>query len=53
MELKTTLQRQQSLFTKPAKKANSATEASFKVVHISMKRKKPFTDGEGGHDRGG
>jgi len=44
-ELKTTLQRQQSLFTKPAKKANSATEASFKVAQILTKRKKPFTDG--------
>ncbi|KAK0142715.1 General transcription factor II-I repeat domain-containing protein 2A [Merluccius polli] len=44
-ELKTTLQRQQSLFTKPAKKTNSATEASFKVAHILTKRKKPFTDG--------
>ncbi|KAM3599100.1 uncharacterized protein V6R79_022978 [Siganus canaliculatus] len=39
-ELKTTLQRQQDLFTKPTKKVNAATEASFKVAH-----KKPFTDG--------
>ncbi|KAL7381747.1 hypothetical protein ABVT39_010657 [Epinephelus coioides] len=39
------LQRQQDLFTKPTKKANAATEASFKVAHILTKHKKPFTDG--------
>ena len=44
-ELKTMLQRQQDLFTKPTKKANAATEASFKVAHILTKHKKPFTDG--------
>ncbi|CAK6977313.1 uncharacterized protein LOC121909836 isoform X6 [Scomber scombrus] len=44
-ELKSTLQRQQSLFTKPAKKANAATEASFKVGHILTKHHKRFTDG--------
>ena len=44
-ELKTALQRQQSLFTKPTKRANAATEASFKVAHILAKHKKPFTDG--------
>lgn len=44
-ELKTTLQRQQSLFTKPTKKANASTEASFKVAHVLTKHKKPFTNG--------
>ena len=44
-ELKTTLKRQLSLFTKPVKKANAATEASFKMVHILTKHKKPFTNG--------
>uniref|UniRef100_A0AAV2MK93 Uncharacterized protein n=1 Tax=Knipowitschia caucasica TaxID=637954 RepID=A0AAV2MK93_KNICA len=44
-ELKSALQRQQCLFTKPTKKANAATEASFKVAHILAKHKKPFTDG--------
>lgn len=44
-ELKATLQRQQSLFTKPTKKANAATEASFKMAHILTKHKKPLTDG--------
>lgn len=44
-ELSTTLQRQQSLFTRPTKRANSAMEASFKVAHIQKKNKKPFTDG--------
>lgn len=39
------LQRQQDLFTKPTKKVNAATEASFKVAHILTKHKKPFTDG--------
>ena len=40
-ELKATLQRQQSLFTRPTKKASAATEASFKVAHILTKHKKP------------
>lgn len=44
-ELKTTLQRQHSLFIKPTKKANAATEALFKVAHIFTKHNKTFTDG--------
>lgn len=44
-ELKTQLQQQQSLFTRPVQKATACTEASFKAVHILTKRKKAFTDG--------
>lgn len=44
-ELKTLLQRQQSLFTRPVQKANACTEASFKEAHILTKHKKAFTDG--------
>ena len=44
-ELKTMLQRQQSLFIKPIKKANAATEALFKVAHILTKHSKTLTDG--------
>ncbi|CAL9688304.1 unnamed protein product [Knipowitschia caucasica] len=44
-ELKSALQRQQSLFTKTTKKSCAATEASFKVAHLLAKHKKPFTDG--------
>ncbi|KAK7901476.1 hypothetical protein WMY93_018245 [Mugilogobius chulae] len=44
-ELKLALQRQQSLFTKPTKRGNAATEASFKVAHLLTKHKKAFTDG--------
>ncbi|XP_056138883.1 general transcription factor II-I repeat domain-containing protein 2-like [Lampris incognitus] len=45
-ELESTLQRQQSLLTRPTKKkARAATEASFKVAHVLTKHKKPFTDG--------
>lgn len=44
-ERKSSLQRQQALFTKPTKRANAATEASFKVAYILAKHKKPFTDG--------
>uniref|UniRef100_A0A8C5I3V4 SPIN-DOC-like zinc-finger domain-containing protein n=1 Tax=Gouania willdenowi TaxID=441366 RepID=A0A8C5I3V4_GOUWI len=42
-ELKNTLQKQ--LFTKPKKKVNATTEASFKVAHILTKNKNTFTDG--------
>lgn len=44
-QLKVTLQKQQSLFTKPIKRGNSVTEESFKVARILTKHKKPFTDG--------
>lgn len=46
-ELKATLKRQQSLFTKPTK-VNVAIEASSKVAHILTKHNKPFTDGGDG-----
>ena len=44
-EIKSALQRQQSLFTKPSKRVNTATEASFKVAHYLTKNKETFIDG--------
>ena len=44
-QLKATLKKPQCLFIGPSKKANTATEASFKVAHILTKHKKPYTDG--------
>ena len=44
-QLKANLKKQQCLFIGPTKKANAATEASFKVAHILTKHKKPYTDG--------
>ncbi len=44
-QLKTTIQKQQSLFTKPIKRGNAITEASFKVARILTQHKKPFTNG--------
>lgn len=44
-ELKTSLQRQQSLLPKPMKKTKAAKEASFKVVHVLTKHKMPFNIG--------
>lgn len=41
-QLKATLQKQQSLFTKPVKRGNAVTEASFKVARILTKHKKPM-----------
>lgn len=45
-QLKMTLKAQQSLFTKPTKRAKAATEASFSVNYLLTKHKSPFTDGE-------
>ena len=44
-QLKATLKKLKWLFIGPTKKANTATEASFKVAHILTKHKKPYTDG--------
>ncbi len=44
-QLKATIQKQQSLFTKPIKRGNAITEASFKVARILTQHKKPFTNG--------
>ncbi|KAL2097960.1 hypothetical protein ACEWY4_007167 [Coilia grayii] len=45
-ELKAALKAQQSVFTKPTSQNKAATEASFRVSHLLVKHKKPFTDGE-------
>lgn len=37
---------QQSLFTKPTKRAKAATEDSFSLSHLLTKHKKPFTNNE-------
>lgn len=37
---------EQSLLMKPVKKANTPTEALFKVLHILTKHKKPFKKGD-------
>lgn len=44
-ELKAALGKQQSFFTRPAKKSQKATEASFRATHFLIK-KKGFSDGE-------
>ncbi|XP_069077106.1 general transcription factor II-I repeat domain-containing protein 2-like [Pleurodeles waltl] len=44
-DLKAALQAQYSIFAKPTKKANAATEASFKVTHHLIKNKATFSDG--------
>ncbi|XP_078542665.1 general transcription factor II-I repeat domain-containing protein 2-like [Lissotriton helveticus] len=44
-DLKAALQTQHSFITKPTKKANSATEASFVVTHHLVKNKATFSDG--------
>ncbi|KAK3569596.1 hypothetical protein QTP86_002532 [Hemibagrus guttatus] len=45
-ELKAALGKQQSFFTRPAKKSQKATEASFRDTHFLIKKKKAFSDGE-------
>ncbi|KAI7790228.1 hypothetical protein IRJ41_001037 [Triplophysa rosa] len=45
-ELKAALGKQQSFFTRPAKKSQKATEASFRATHFLIKKKKAFSDGE-------
>lgn len=44
-ELKMSLQRRPSFFTKPTRTANAATEASFRVGHNLTEHKKTFSDG--------
>lgn len=44
-QLKATLKKQLCLFTQLTKEANAATDALFKVAHVLIKHKKPFTDG--------
>lgn len=38
------LEKQQSVFTRPMKKSQKATEASFKATHFRIKKKKAFSD---------
>uniref|UniRef100_A0A8C9YYR3 SPIN-DOC-like zinc-finger domain-containing protein n=1 Tax=Sander lucioperca TaxID=283035 RepID=A0A8C9YYR3_SANLU len=45
-ELKAALGKQQSFFTRPVKKSQKATEASFRATHFLIKKKKAFSDGE-------
>ena len=45
-ELKAALGKQQSFFTRPVKKSQKATEASFRAAHFLVKHKKAFSDGE-------
>lgn len=45
-ELKAALGKQQSFFTRTAKKSQKATEASFRATHFLIKKKKAFSDGE-------
>ncbi|CAL9703596.1 unnamed protein product [Knipowitschia caucasica] len=45
-ELKAALTKQQSFFTRPLKKAQKATEASFRATHYLIKNKKTFSDGQ-------
>ena len=45
-ELKSGLQTQQCVLSKPTTLNKAATEASFRVSHLLAKHKKPFTDGE-------
>lgn len=40
------LKKQQSVFTRPAKKSEKVTEASFKATHFLIKKKKPFSNGK-------
>ena len=44
--LKASLDKQRTFFTKPMKKSQNATEASFRAVHFLIKNKKTFSDGE-------
>ncbi|XP_067888742.1 general transcription factor II-I repeat domain-containing protein 2B-like [Heterodontus francisci] len=44
-KLKVALQRPQSFLTKPVKKANMATEASFEIVHFLTKNMAAFSGG--------
>ena len=45
-ELKSQLSGQQSFFTQVTSKAKAVTEASFRVSHFIVKKKKSFQDGE-------
>ena len=44
--LKASLDKQRTFFTKPMKKSQNATEASFRAAHFLIKNKKTFSDGE-------
>jgi len=45
-ELKAPLGKQQSFFTRPVKKSQKTTEASFRAANFLIKNKKAFSDGE-------
>ena len=44
--LKASLDKQRTFFTKPMKKSQNATEASFRAAHFLIKNKKTFSDGK-------
>ena len=44
--LKASLDKQRTFFTKPMKKSQNATKASFRAAHFLIKNKKTFSDGE-------
>ena len=44
--LRASLDKQRTFFTKPMKKSQNATEASFRAAHFLIKNKKTFSDGE-------
>ena len=44
--LKASFDKQRTFFTKPMKKSQNATEASFRAAHFLIKNKKSFSDGE-------
>ncbi|GFW11608.1 uncharacterized protein TNCV_42431 [Trichonephila clavipes] len=46
LSLKSSLTKQQSIFTKPKQQSKAATVASIKVTHLLEKKKKPFIDAE-------
>ncbi|GFW59415.1 general transcription factor II-I repeat domain-containing protein 2 [Trichonephila clavipes] len=46
LSLKSSITKQQSIFTKPKQQSKAATVASIKVAHLLAKKKKPFIDAE-------
>ncbi|GFY30172.1 general transcription factor II-I repeat domain-containing protein 2 [Trichonephila clavipes] len=44
LSLKSSITKQQSIFTKPKQQSKAATVASIKVAHLLAKKKKPFID---------
>ncbi|GFW69497.1 dimer_Tnp_hAT domain-containing protein [Trichonephila clavipes] len=46
LSLKSSITKQQSIFTKPKQQSKAATVASIKAAHLLAKKKKPFIDVE-------